>query len=183
MDTRTSKWAFTAFEPQWPLFENMPPIVADAGWQIEVAPETGKRHYQGYIQTLSTQRFAAMKKAFPGVHLEVAKNWKALIAYCNKKDTAVPGSQVVYKNDNKFMNKFQFMEYLMKEVSLNHDWKDMMIDEIERLVIRLGNEYIIEGNTYVAWILSDPNFISTIRRSGRALLYAYEIGRTDGRTI
>jgi len=179
MDTRSSRWAFTAYEQQWSIFDNMPPIVADAGWQIEVAPDTGRKHYQGYLKTSSTQRFAAMKKAFPGVHLEVAKNWSALVAYCNKKDTAVPDSQKVYKSE--YMNKFQFLEYLMKQIANNYNWRDMLMDEIERLVVRLGNEYIIEGHTYVAWILSDPNFILTIRRSGRALLLSYEIGRTDGR--
>lgn len=179
MDTRSSRWSFTAFEAQWPLFANMPPVVKDAGWQIEVAPETGKRHYQGYLLTSSTQRFAAMRKLFPGVHLEVAKNWQALVAYCKKKETAVPGSQVEYHST--FMNKFQFMDYLCARIvnqCVNHTQMDF--DVLERLLIRIGNEYVLEGNTYAAWIMSDPNFITTFRRSGRALLMAAD-GRTDGK--
>jgi len=178
MDTRSSRWAFTAFEAQWPLFEKMPPVVKDAGWQMEIAPDTQKKHYQGYLLTNGTQRFAAMKKLFPGVHLEVAKNWLALVAYCNKKETAVPGSQKEYHST--FMNKFQFMDYLCKTlVGQFPDYREREFEWLERTMIRLGNEFILEGNSYAAWIMSDPNFTTTFRRSGRALLMNAD-GRTDG---
>ena len=180
MDTRSSRWAFTAFEAQWPQFAGqLPPVVKDAGWQIEIAPDTQKKHYQGYLLLNSTQRFAAMKKLFPGVHLEVARNWEALVAYCNKRDTAVPDTQVVYHST--FMNKFQFMDYLCKAlVDEFPDYRERDFDWLERTLLRLGNEYCLNGNSYVAWIMSDPNFIATFRRSGRALLMNAD-GRTDGR--
>lgn len=179
MDTRSSRWAFTAFEAQWPLFDNMPPVVKDAGWQIEIAPDTQKKHYQGYLLTSSTQRFAAMRKLFPGVHLEVAKNWQALVAYCKKKETAVPGSQKEYHST--FMNKFQFMDYLCDRIVSEYvDHREREFEFLERQLIRLGNEYVLDGNTYAAWIMSDPNFKTTWRSSGRALLMAAD-GRTDAK--
>lgn len=84
-DIRSSRWQFTAYEAQWNLFQGtLPTIVAEVGWQTEKCPETGRLHYQGFIRTTSQQRFTALKKVYPGVHLEVARNWDALVAYCKK---------------------------------------------------------------------------------------------------
>lgn len=90
---KTTRWAFTAFEEQWGLFREMPDIVAEWGYQTEECPKTGKRHYQGYLRTRTQQRFSALKKVLPGVHLEPARNWDALLAYCKKTDTRVEGTQ------------------------------------------------------------------------------------------
>lgn len=93
-DCKSSRWAFTAYEQQWELFATMPPLIAEWGWQEELCPETNRKHYQGYLRTVRQTRFAALKKVLPGVHLEVAKNWDALVNYCKKETTAVAGSQV-----------------------------------------------------------------------------------------
>lgn len=91
---KSTRWAFTAYEEQWHLFETVPEVVASIGWQTETAPETGRKHYQGYIQTKRQVRFAQLKKEYPGVHLEVARNWAALQAYCKKTESAVAGTQI-----------------------------------------------------------------------------------------
>jgi len=94
---KATRWAFTAFEAQWELFKVVPEITAEQGWQIETCPDTSRKHYQGYIRTKRQCRFAQMKKAYPGVHLEVARNWDALVNYCKKVDTAHPDTQVLMK--------------------------------------------------------------------------------------
>lgn len=91
---KSTRWAFTAYEGQWDLFKSMPPIVAEWGWQTETCPDTQRLHYQGYLRTQRQVRFNQIKKALPGVHLETAQNWDALVNYCKKPDTAVPGTQV-----------------------------------------------------------------------------------------
>jgi len=99
---KTSRWGFTAYRDQYALFNTvLPDVVAEVGWQTEICPKTGNEHYQGFIRTSRQVRFAQMKKLFPGVHVEAAKNWDALVAYCKKKDTAVPGTQVHIRTETE----------------------------------------------------------------------------------
>ena len=86
-------------------------IIKEWGWQTEVCPDTQRKHYQGYILTRTQQRFSAMKKALPGVHIEIARNWSALLNYCKKTETAVEGTQVVQVNERKYL---KFADALMR---------------------------------------------------------------------
>lgn len=94
-DSKNSRWAFTAYEEQWPLLDDIDPsFVKYVKWQDEVCPDTGRKHKQGAMLTQAPQRFSAMRKRFPGMHLEPAKNWQALLAYCEKSETRdVSGSR------------------------------------------------------------------------------------------
>lgn len=92
---KTTRWQFTAYEGQYHLFATVfPDIVAEVVWQTEICPKTGKEHYQGLIRTSRQVRFGQLQKLFPGVHIEAARNWDALVNYCKKVETAVPGTQV-----------------------------------------------------------------------------------------
>jgi len=86
---KTSRWAFTAYEEQWPIVDdfNKSALVAEFGYQHELCPRTNRKHRQGFLRTKQQVRFSAMTKAFPGIHFEVAKNWDALIQYCKKEET------------------------------------------------------------------------------------------------
>lgn len=92
MADKSTRWAFTAFENEWPLFTTMPELIAEWGWQPEECPDTGRKHYQGYLRTKRQVRFAQLKAVLPGVHLEVAKNWAALVQYCQKDSTKAGGT-------------------------------------------------------------------------------------------
>lgn len=50
--------------------------------------DSGTEHYQLAVATPQV-RFAAVKKVFPTAHIEVAKDWNALLAYCSKEETRV----------------------------------------------------------------------------------------------
>lgn len=50
--------------------------------------ESGTEHYQLAVATPQV-RFSAVKKMFPTAHIEVAKDWNALLAYCQKEETRV----------------------------------------------------------------------------------------------
>lgn len=106
MQDKTTRWAFTAYEDQFPLFATIPPIVAEWGWQPEVCPKTARLHYQGYIRTIRQVRFAQMKQVLPGVHIEQARNWNALLEYC-KKDKTKAGAEVHQVNESKAMSMAQ----------------------------------------------------------------------------
>lgn len=104
MTDKTTRWAFTAYEAQYELFQTMPDIVKEWGFQDEVCPETGRKHKQGYILTHTQQRFNRMKQTLPGVHIEVARDWNKLLNYCRKKDTRdLSGAQVHQTNVNRPM--------------------------------------------------------------------------------
>lgn len=109
---KTTRWAFTAYENQWHLFEVMNDKIAQWGWQIEVCPKTQNKHYQGYMRTKTQQRHKAMKEMFPGVHLEFARNWIALLKYCEKSETAVEGTQVRQTNPSQTMTMAQALTKL-----------------------------------------------------------------------
>jgi len=101
---KTTRWAFTAFEEQWSLFNDIKEYrdVAEWGWQQEISPTTNKLHYQGYIRTHRQFRLAGMTKLFPKVHLEPARQWNALLNYCKKSDSAVAGTQVHATNTKEY---------------------------------------------------------------------------------
>jgi len=101
---KTTRWGFTAFEGQWDLFKTMPDLVAEWGWQTETCPETQRLHYQGYLRTKRQVRHSQARKILPGVNIRyVTKNWDALVNYCKKTESAVPGTQVHQVSTTKAM--------------------------------------------------------------------------------
>jgi len=156
---KSSRWQFTAYEDQWSLFEKMPPGIVEWGWQKEQCPKTQKLHYQGYLRTPAQVRFSALKKILPGVHLEVAKNWQALVNYCGKIETRVAGEAPVHVV-NTYYTQYTYAEKLgatlYKLYSKDIEgWSDKVaLDNVEahaRLDIRAGHRE-------VAWIISNPNW-------------------------
>jgi len=91
------------------------------------------------------------------------------VAYCKKTDTAIENTQVSKKSD--YMNKFEYMDHVCAIIAKTYysngfmEWDDMW-DQI----VQYTNIQILEGKTYLAWIMSDPNFKLTFRQSGRALV-------------
>ena len=101
-------WCFTAFTPHFDSGGGN--VVIASRWldsrmgaryficQYEIAPETGRGHYQGYVYLNNGQRFATVKgelvKIFGvQVHLANAKGTpQQNKAYCSKSKTAVPGT-------------------------------------------------------------------------------------------
>jgi len=163
---KTSRWAFTAFKEQWNLFETMPSIVAEWGWQTEIAPDTQREHYQGFIRTHTQCRFAQMKKCFPGVHIEASRNWPALLAYCDKTDSAVAGTKVhaVSTKEHLTMSKallklaahVPFSAPMTTEELLSiKDLEKFFKDQIDREYIAASKELIREDSELVGLYTSN----------------------------
>lgn len=93
MDNKNKRWAFTAFEDQYRFVDELAKddkFCKEIGWQDEIAPDTGRKHRQGYLICQAPQRFSAVKSRLPGVHLEPAKDIIALKKYCQKETSRDP---------------------------------------------------------------------------------------------
>lgn len=112
---KSTRWQFTAYEDQWRLFTTMPRHVAEWGWQLENCPKTKRDHYQGYFRTHQQCRHEAVRKLFPGVHIEIARDWTALVAYCKKTETKVEGFTPVHEY-NDFPDMFSYSEDLASRI-------------------------------------------------------------------
>jgi len=142
MDDRTTKWAFTAYECSYNLLESIPPLIAEWGWQDEICPKTNRKHRQGYIRTKTQQRHSALRKILPGVHIEAAKNWDALMEYCGKEDTRDPsGTQV--KELNNYFNKYTYMANIQQrfvDLRMMKDVEDKYDQSVNRMTF---GEYVV----------------------------------------
>lgn len=157
---KSSRWQFTAYEPQWGFFTTMPPGVAEWGWNTEICPETNRKHYQGYLRLTQQQRFAWLRKLIPGVHVEVAKNWDALVNYCKKEDTRAPGTTPVYQV-NTMYNKYTYAERVGKWLVEKHKqgiWETWMPNELHNAIERVVSEDITNGRREIAWIIVSPDW-------------------------
>jgi len=123
-NVKSTRWQFTAYESQWPLFNSIPSLVAEWGWQTEKAPTTERLHYQGHLRTTRQVRVSQLIKLFPGVHFEIARNWQALKNYDKKSDTAVDGTQVNMVNPAKAMTMSQALVRIA-----SHSWDLSHLDK------------------------------------------------------
>ncbi len=71
-------------------------IIAEMGWQDEIAPTTGQHHRQGYLRTVRQVRMSQLKKLMPTAHFEVAKDWLSVKSNtCQKTDSRDPSGNLV----------------------------------------------------------------------------------------
>lgn len=113
MATRASRyrlWCFTFFGHPQP--DPNPPIFLDINlgnilnalaiaYQEELAPDTGRRHWQGVMRLktpLSLQRMKEIR-LLEGAHWEPCKNLEQSLKYCSKEDTRAPGAVPVDMGD------------------------------------------------------------------------------------
>jgi len=85
---RATCWSITINNPT-PEDDDNIALAKQRGWRVEGQKEKGENgtvHYQLMVKTPQT-RFAAMKKAFPRGHIEIARNGTALAKYVKKKTT------------------------------------------------------------------------------------------------
>jgi len=183
---KSSRWAFTAYEDQWALFTTIHPGIAEWGWNTEICPKTNRKHYQGYIRLTSQQRFAWLKKLFPGVHLEVSKNWDALVNYCKKEDTRVPGTTPV-SQVNTILTHYQYAEEIAKKYYDKYGVSDFddccwdkkhtndktnLISVCDRITA-LAHVDIQLGRRYIMWIIGNPSWDTSWRKSWKPYILSY----------
>lgn len=124
MTDKSTRWQFTAFEGQYPILDalaNDPGnLIAEIGWQDEIAPETQKKHRQGYVRTVRQVRFKQLQEVLSGVHLEVAKNWSALLNYCKKAETKDPSGNQVHVQYERPMRLHEMLIEVANSILIAH---------------------------------------------------------------
>lgn len=98
-DTQSRRWCFT-------LFRTEPPTVTGpvryGVWQLEVAPVTGREHWQGFVIFTQPIRFTAVKRYIGSndCHVEVARGSSAQARdYCTKEETRKAGTHPIEVGD------------------------------------------------------------------------------------
>jgi len=183
---KTTRWAFTAYEQQWPLFDGdrwKHPGVSKCGWNAEICPETNRKHYQGYLLLAKQQRFSWLRERFPGVHIEIARDWNKLLNYCRKEETRIPGTQPV-SHTNDIPTHFQYAEDVAKRLYERHGIADRhmwtwerhpragtvsLLDRLEGLI----SEDVQSGRRYAAWIATNPAWNAMWKKYGRSFILSY----------
>jgi len=144
------------------------------GWkmkgQYEVG-ESGTRHFQGMLTTPQS-RFAAIKKAFPKAHIEVARNEAALELYVTKEDTRVD----VY-TPGAIPTIFQYQSDVAAQWNEN-EWnkfsrgvKEDKVDDMAMLYLDiLVTRDIIAGKRGVEWIAINPMWRSSWKKFWRSII-------------
>jgi len=104
---KTTRWAITVYEPQYDMLDSIISNIKDnpnirmIKYQDEICPDTGRMHRQGCMLTTSQHRFKgkvpneSCRKLLPNVHIEPARDWPALLKYCEKEDTRDPEGHAV----------------------------------------------------------------------------------------
>lgn len=195
---KTTRWAFTAYKDQWHLFKegHIPPALAEWGWNTEKCPETGREHLQGYLRTKQQVRLSQLKKQFPGVHLEPARNWEATKNYSGKVETRVPGTTPVSETST-IPDIYAYTAIIAKQLDSKEVFEDMVEDErrrikkatppglapdygskhvesaqqlMEHFVDQLVKTDIASGKLYAGHIAVNPQWICLWRRFGFQLI-------------
>jgi len=169
---KSSRWAFTAYEEQWHLFNTMPPGIAEWGWNAEVCPKTNRKHYQGYLRLTAQQRFAWLKKILPGVHIEISRNWEALKLYCQKDETRIEGTRPKHEVSS-FMTIYQYVDSVAERIAKVLKATGQKIEETPKAqriqyVDDLVRQDICEGKRYAGHIATNPQWVTLWNK------YSYE---------
>lgn len=91
-ESNAKHWCFTSFADAEPCF---PEQASYAIWQRERAPDTGRLHWQGYIEFKTKKRRSLVQKLLGDTtaHMELRKGTRAqAIAYSCKKESRVDGT-------------------------------------------------------------------------------------------
>lgn len=146
MTQRSRNYCFTDFEliDLEKLYIENKDIIRYICWGEEIAPTTGKKHYQGWIQFYNPKRFGSVKKLLgKKIHIEKCKgNEYNNDIYCKKDNN--------FKKYGKFIKQGQRtdLENIKKNIDNGATKKEIMDNNFETYCrYRNGiNDYIKEVN-------------------------------------
>lgn len=107
-DNKNTRYQFTAYEGQYSIVDAVAQdksFIKILEYQEEICPHTGRKHRQGCLQTQQPVRMSKVRSMIPGVHIEVALNWNALLAYCKKSASRDPSGNSVAIDNTSFSPK------------------------------------------------------------------------------
>lgn len=178
---RATCWSVTINNPVKSDEENINLARQKSGWKVYGQLEKGEfgtPHYQLMVTTPQV-RFAAIKKAFPRSHIEVARDRTALSKYVQKEETRVSeiSSQSLYPSMSKVMSWYgEFFEQYGKD----HDGVD---DKDFLKIFDLMCDAKIREGFYIESYAVNPQIRSSIKKFGRAINFRERVRRqTDRQT-
>lgn len=119
-DRPATNWSVTAFDDEIKLCEDTqswPSFVKKVLGGREVAPTTGRLHFQGMINCARQVRMTQIKSWLPTAHLEPCRDKEALKKYVMKLETAT-GEKKEIENPHKYMRHVDVMMLIAK----HYDW-------------------------------------------------------------
>jgi len=149
---------------------NMPWFVAFTS-QNEVGAE-GTPHIQGMLRT-SQQRFAAVKKALPRAHIELAKNAAALTKYVSKAETRVSEREEVSRDIPTLFEYQTRVAYELTEEKVFTMSAELNIDTGEaalKCVDAIVSRHIAEGGRGLEFIGINPMWRSSWKKFWRSII-------------
>lgn len=161
---RGTVWSLTIFDPEeYHILQTKdawPGWLRQAKGQEEVAPTTGKHHWQCMIQTEQV-RASSIKKLLPTAHIEIARNRHGLKNYVGKKETAVEGTQFDVSNDKEYLALHQQLEmlavaYLEHEDDIKKILEELKPTEWDKKVFWFLANVILEADPTRASMLANP---------------------------
>jgi len=175
-NVRATAWSLTVNNPTAADEEYMN-LARQAGWKVEGQLEVGAEgtpHYQLLLRTPQV-RFAAVKKAFPRAHIEVARNVKALETYVHKDDTRegeLPTQQEAYPSLSRFW-ELVYAQLLTAELIARHphyqrvDWLPEAGDPLVEFDMAVGN--LIDEGYHVEFLAVNPANRSAFKKFSTSL--------------
>ncbi len=90
-------WVYTLYGDSAPFQGQLIESVRYTIWQREVCPQSGRYHYQGYVEFRAPHRQAAVKTKIGGSpHVEPRRGSReAARAYASKEETRLPGTEPI----------------------------------------------------------------------------------------
>lgn len=123
---RSSCWSLTINNPEVDDYQAIEEA-RSRGWKVEGQLEKGENgtpHLQLMLRTPQV-RFAAVKKAFPRAHIEIAKSPVALAKYVSKEETRVAQLPA----DNRYYPSQSAYFRLVYDFFLKHNFTNLDTDE------------------------------------------------------
>lgn len=122
------------------------------GWKVFGQLEEGKEgteHYQLALQTPQV-RFTQVKKVFPTAHIEVCREWNALMSYVTKEDTRKESLKTIETTYVSFkMVRDKFFEWvnglMFERLTKDHDERLAIWDRFIGISIEEGIECDVIG--------------------------------------
>lgn len=193
---RATRWSITINNPT-DADEECLNLARQKKWKVHGQKEKGKEgtvHYQLAVETPQV-RFSALKKVFPRAHIEVAKDWSALMKYVQKEETRVDS---LPEQEEKFPTLTKtydmFIDYIcdkrIEEMNYSMDsrWMTVSMDEEisgwtnDDVVIhfdRFCNQAIADGYFVEQWAVN-PQVRSALMKFGKSILIRHA-NRSDSR--
>ncbi len=133
-DNRSGCWSITAFDEDDinRLAGDYPSFVKHVWGGLEECPSTGKKHYQGAVET-SYCRFSQIKKWLPKAHIEKCIKKEALIDYVMKDETAI--GEKSKQSNSKYISLEKFMELIAFNYINSKDEEIYYATEIENKML------------------------------------------------